>query len=56
MVNDAGERGVKAAQEVVKKTTKEHLRQDMILSTAEQRVNHPNRGKSMETKAKMEAT
>ena len=53
VVNDAGERGVKAAQEVVHKTTNEPLRQDMIITTAEQRKHHPHRGKGMGTKAKL---
>ena len=51
VVNDAGERGVKGIQEVVGKTTKESLRQDMLLTNAEERKLHPNRGKGQGTKA-----
>jgi hypothetical protein len=43
VVNDAGERGVKGIQEVVGKTTKESLRQDMLLTTAEERKLHAKR-------------
>ena len=53
VVNDAGERGVKGIQEVVGKTTKESLRQDMLVTTAEERKLHPNRGKGKVTKAKL---
>ena len=51
VVNDAGERGVKGVQEVVGKTSKESVRQDMLLTNAEERRLHPNRGKGQETKA-----
>ena len=53
VVNDAGERGVKAIQEVVGKTTKEALRQSMLLTTSEDRKKHPNRGKGKGTKEKL---
>ena len=53
VVNDAGERGVKGIQEVVGKTTKEALRQDMLVSTAEDSKLHPNRGNWKVTKAKL---
>ena len=53
VVNDAGERGVKGIQEVVGKTSIESLRQDMLLTTAEDRKLHPNRGAGMESKAKL---
>ena len=53
VVNDSGERGVKGIQEVVGKTSKESLRQDMLLVTAEERKSHQNRGKGEETKAKL---
>ena len=53
VVNDAGERGVKGIQEVVGKTSIESLRQDMLLTTAEDRKLHPNRGVGMESKAKL---
>ena len=53
VVNDAGERGVKAIQEVVGKTTLEPLRQDMMVTNSEERKLYPNRGKGKQTKAKM---
>ena len=53
VVNDSGERGVKGIQEVVGKTSKESLRQDMLLVTAEDRKSHRNRGKGEGTKAKL---
>ena len=53
VVNDSGTRGVKGIQEVVGKTTKESLRQYMLLVTAEERKSHPNRGKSEGTQAKL---
>ena len=53
VVNDAGERGVKGIQEVVGKTTLESLRQDMLVTNAEERKLHANRGKGESTKAKL---
>ena len=53
VVNDAGERGVKGIQEVVGKTTNESLRQDMLVTAAEERKLHPNRGKGKATKEKL---
>ena len=53
VVNDAGERGVKAIQEVVHKSSHENVRQDMLLSNAEDRRKHKNKGTGEATKAKL---
>ena len=53
VLNDAGESRAKGIQEVVGKTTKESLRQDILVTTAEERKLHPNRGKGKVTKAKL---
>ena len=50
VVNDGGERGVKGIQEVVSKTKKEDLRQNMLLSNAEERKQYPNKGATNDTK------
>jgi hypothetical protein len=53
VVNDAGERGVKAIQEVMGRTTLEPLRQDMLVTHSEERKHYPNRVKGHQTKAKL---
>ena len=53
VVNDAGERGVKAIQEVVGRTTHEPLRQDMMVTHSEERKLFPHIGKGKQTKRKM---
>ena len=53
VVNDAGERGVKAIQEVVGRTTLEPLRQDMMVTHSEERKLFPNRGSGQESKSKL---
>ena len=53
VVNDAGERGVKAIQEVVSRTTSEALRQDMMVTHGEERKKFPNKGTGRETKKKL---
>ena len=53
VVNDAGERGVKAIQEVVSRTTSESLRQDMMVTHGEERKKFPNKGAGKETKRKL---
>ena len=44
---------MKGIQEVVGKTTSESLRQDMLVTNAEERKLHANRGKGESTKAKL---
>ena len=53
VVNDNGERGVKAVQEVIGRTRLEPHRQNLLLSIADERKSHPNRGKGNVTKEKL---
>ena len=53
VVNDAGERGVKAIQEVVGRTTSESMRQDMLVTHSEERKKFPNIGPGHDTKSKL---